>query len=111
MKKSIDSVKRPRVHRRPLAAVAAAAVLAVAGGTALAAGAIETNTPVVYNGCENVATGTIRLLPSSYPAPYDNTCYPSTAPKYLREIPISWNQVGPQGPAGAPGQAGIQGPT
>ena len=64
MKTLIDFVKCPRVHRR---ALAAAAVLAVAGGTALAAAAIQTDTPVVYNGCENVATGRIRLLPSRLP--------------------------------------------
>ena len=31
-----------------------------------------------YNGCENVATGVIRLLPSNLPAPYNTTCNTTT---------------------------------
>src|SRR6202043_2088025 len=31
-----------------------------------------------YNGCENVATGIIRLLPSNLPAPYNTTCNTTT---------------------------------
>ena len=54
-----------------------------------------------YNGCENVATGIIRLLPSNLPAPYNTTCNTTTKSPLLLEKPITWNQTGPTGPAGA----------
>src|SRR3984893_5248153 len=63
-----------------------------------------------YNGCENVATGIIRLLPSNLPAPYNTTCNTTTKNTWLVEKPITWNQTGPAGPAGAAGPAGPAGP-
>ena len=65
---------------------------------------------VTYNGCENVATGIVRLLPSNLPAPYNNSCNTTTKNPFLLEKAISWNQAGPTGPAGAPGPAGPAGP-
>ena len=35
-------------------------------------------TTVTYNGCQNLYTGVIRLLPSSLPAPYNTTCNTTT---------------------------------
>ncbi|HEY0493781.1 MAG TPA: collagen-like protein, partial [Candidatus Dormibacteraeota bacterium] len=79
-------------------------------------GVADTGT-VAYNGCENVATGVIRLLTNtSLPAPW-NQCLNSAntsplavtllagQPKLL-EVGITWNQ---QGASGLQGLQGIQG--
>lgn len=79
--------------------------LLVVAGISGSAGTI-----VTYNGCQNLYTGVIRLLPSSLPAPFNNTCNTATGNPTLKEQPISWNQVGPQGPAGGIGPAGPAGP-
>jgi hypothetical protein len=84
-------------------AIAAAGV----GITSLASADSGTAT---YNGCENVATGIIRLLPSNLPAPYNTTCNTSTKFAWLAEKPITWNQTGTPGPAGPSGPAGTPGP-
>jgi Collagen triple helix repeat (20 copies) len=71
----------------------------------------------IYNGCENVYTGVVRLLPNQLPAPFSSCIVAGNPilaqqPKLL-EVPVSWNQVGPPGPkgdAGLAGQQGIQGP-
>lgn len=49
-----------------------------------------------YNACVTKSTGGVRVVPAG------NTCKSN-------EYPISWNEVGPQGPAGPQGQAGPQG--
>jgi hypothetical protein len=88
-----------------------AAVLLVVG----AGGALAADTPpVVYNGCQNVATGVLRLLPNSLPSPY-NDCIVAGNPLLtwqpkLLETRVAWNQVGPQGLQGATGPAGPTGP-
>lgn len=64
---------------------------------------------VTYNGCENVATGAVRLLPSQLPPPFNTTCNTDTTNKLLKEMPISWNQTGPQGLPGTPGSNGTNG--
>jgi hypothetical protein len=85
--------------------VIATSVLGVAGGvTAAEAGP----SPTTYNGCENVATGAMRLLPSDLPPPLDTTCNTST-PGQQREVSVSWSQTGPQGPAGANGNTVLNG--
>lgn len=66
---------------------------------------------VTYNGCENVSTGAIRLLPSNLPAPYNTSCNTTTSNQLLLEVPITWNQTGPQGPAGPQGLPGLKGDT
>ena len=66
---------------------------------------------VTYNGCQNIATGNIRLLPSNYPAPYDKTCNTTAVNAWLKEQAISWNQIGPQGPQGVQGPKGDTGAT
>lgn len=78
-------------------------------GTALSADAAA----VTYNGCQNLYTGVIRLLPSSLPAPLNSSCNTTTTDPLLKEVAISWNQVGPvgpQGPQGATGNTGAAGP-
>jgi len=79
--------------------------LIVLAGSALAAG------DVVFNGCKNDATGSIRLLPSNLHAPLNTACDTTTGSPAQHETPISWNQLGPQGPQGDVGPAGPQGPT
>src|SRR2546423_1133794 len=64
----------------------------------------------VFNGCQNLATGVIRLLPSNLPAPLNTTCN-TAATNSLKEVAISWNQVGPQGQRGATGAQGPVGAT
>ena len=68
-------------------------------------------TPVTYNGCENLYTGVLRLLPSNLQSPYNTTCNTATTNQYLKEQPITWSQVGPIGPRGPQGAAGAIGAT
>lgn len=87
--------------------------LLVAFGTA----GVADTASVTYNGCENVSTGVIRLLPNQLAAPF-NACILAGNPILLKlpsllEVGVSWNQVGPQGPQGMKGDtgsAGSQGP-
>jgi hypothetical protein len=110
--KGFVGVRRPRVAPR-LAFAGAPAVLALLlAGSSAGLGA-RAAASVTYNGCENMATGIIRLLPSNLPAPYNTTCNTTTSNPLLKEVPISWNQIGPQGaagPGGPPGPAGSAGP-
>ncbi len=46
----------------------------------------------VYNGCENVATGAVRLLPSSLPPPLDTACNTNAVSPLLREVAITLAQ-------------------
>jgi hypothetical protein len=95
--------------RRLVSAVPIAVGMILVSGVAFAG---STTSSVTYNGCKNVLTGMIRLLPSNLPAPYNTTCNTTAINPALLETVVSWNQVGPQGPAGidgAPGQAGAPG--
>jgi hypothetical protein len=83
-------------------------VLVATGSTGLATGT------TTYNGCENIAAGTVRLLPNTLAAPF-NACltanviaarHLSTA---LTEVGVMWNQQGPPGAQGAIGAAGATG--
>jgi hypothetical protein len=100
---------RPRgLRASPVAAATLASLLtaAIVGGVTHAFATASTT----INGCENVAFGTIRLLPSNnLPAPYNTSCNTTAKDPLLKEVPISWNQIGPAGPAGQAGAAGAQG--
>jgi hypothetical protein len=72
--------------------------------------ASASDTPVVFNGCQNLYSGVVRLLPSNLPAPYNTTCNTTTTNPQLKEQAISWNQVGPQGSQGIQGLTGPTGP-
>jgi hypothetical protein len=52
----------------------------------------------VINGCYKKSGGTLRIVDSGIESCNSN------------EIPVNWNQIGPQGAAGAPGAAGPSGP-
>jgi hypothetical protein len=65
-------------------------VAAAFGATVLASADSGT---ITYNGCENVATGIIRVLPSNMPAPYNTACNVTTKNPWLLEKAISWNQA------------------
>jgi hypothetical protein len=69
------------------------------------------DSPSTLNGCQNVYSGVVRMLPSSLPAPYGTTCNTMTSNPYLLEKAISWNQFGPPGPQGPPGAQGQKGDT
>jgi hypothetical protein len=88
-------------------------VIIGAGLFGVAAIGVVADTAVVYNGCQNLYTGTVRLLPSSLPAPYNTSCNTSATNPLLTEQAITWNQVGPQGipgPQGQKGDTGVAGP-
>jgi hypothetical protein len=98
---------RSLARSRLLSSVIVGAGLLVIAGIA---GVADTGT---FSGCQNLYTGVIRLLPSSLPPPNDKACNTTTTNKYLKEVAISWNQAGVQGPkgdAGATGATGAQGP-
>jgi hypothetical protein len=71
--------------------------LMVAALLVVTAGVVTAQSNTVINGCYIKKTGVLRLLQSG-------SCTSA-------ENPISWNQVGPQGPEGPPGQNGAQGET
>lgn len=108
---SISSIKQS-VTSRSFSGLLVGSLLLLLVGTAASADSGS----VTYSGCQNLYTGVIRLLPSKLPPPYDTTCNTTTTNPALKEVPISWNQIGPQGPVGPPGgqgvagQAGPQGP-
>jgi len=102
-------IRRAGGSRLLTATFIGSAVLLVAGTVGVA----ENNGS--YNGCENVATGVMRLLNNTNLAPpYDGclTVDVITAkhlPRILTEVPVTWNQQGPPGQPGQPGQAGTAG--
>jgi hypothetical protein len=79
-------------------AAVGASVVTLALTLALVGSARADTTPVTYYACVTLATGTIQM-----------TTETGTCKKGLTKI--SWNQVGPQGPAGLQGPTGSQGPT
>jgi hypothetical protein len=81
-----------RFFTRRAALVATPIVLCLAGG-GVAAAAVVSQTPTVINACAKRDDGALRL---------SKNCHHD-------EIPISWNQTGPQGPPGPQGIAGPQG--
>src|SRR4030081_3737917 len=85
------------------------ALLAVPLALVVVTTAAADTVPVTYNGCEHLYTGTVRLLPSSLPAPLNTSCNTATTNPFLKEKPITWNQVGAIGPAGATGATGATG--
>lgn len=92
----MTNASRPRWLR---ILVASSALLALAGGVAWAAIPSASGT---INGCYQKSSGVLRVIDPDT----GKTCTPS-------EIPISWNQRGPQGvpgPAGPTGEAGPAGP-
>jgi hypothetical protein len=91
--------------------IISAAVIVVAGSIGVA------DSPVTYNGCENVATGLTRLLNNTNLPPPWNKCLEAAVVQALHlnpaltEVPVSWNQQGPQGIQGATGAKGDTGAT
>jgi type VI secretion system secreted protein Hcp len=112
------AVERVRRTRRKGLKFALPTVAALGAGTALAVGAIPgndgtitgcyvTNTDVIQ---APVRPGDLRLIDTSQPA-----TLPSGGPNEAGacvngEATVTWNQHGPQGPAGLPGAQGPQGP-
>jgi hypothetical protein len=91
MLKRIKSAVLPSSTKAVVVGLMVAALLVVTSGFVAA----QSNT--VINGCYIKKSGVLRLLQSG-------SCTSA-------ENPISWNQVGPQGPQGPPGQNGAQGET
>lgn len=75
----------------PALVIAVIALLVAASGSAYAVGRATGET---ISACQNKKTGVLAVK---------KRCSPN-------ETPISWSEVGPQGPQGAPGGAGPQGP-
>ena len=82
--------------RRVALAVAAVAIVAIAGGVTYAVADIGGGG--VINGCYKTQNGQLRLID-----PAADSCHPS-------ETAISWSQTGPPGPRGDKGDPGPQGP-
>ena len=87
--------RRPR--RRPSWIVGLAATAGVLTAGAVPAVALTTSAPVVYHACVTNTTGAIKIVSASA------TCATG-------QHKISWNNLGPAGPAGQNGAAGPQGP-
>src|SRR5438270_6926948 len=106
MRSIVDRLLRSRIFSSAVITV----TLVAFGGII---GSADSGT-VTYSGCENVATGIVRLLPNQLPAPY-NACILAGNPilktqPNLLEVAISWAQAGPMGAQGAQGPQGPQGP-
>ncbi len=85
------------------------AALLASGALAAASLASAGNRPVNVKGCENAATGAIRLPPPNLRAAFNTSCNTTTRNPVPPERPISWNQPGPAGPAGPAGGDGKDG--
>jgi pentapeptide repeat protein len=75
--------------------------LVAGGGAVLLASAAYAAIPSpngVVDGCYDKSSGDLRIID------------PSTTTCTHKELPISWNQIGPSGPAGPPGNPGPAGP-
>lgn len=86
-------------NSRLLAATVIAGTLLAVAAVVAAAGSGGTTT---FNGCQNVQTGVLRMLPNKLPPPF-NACITAGNPILqnqpdLLEIPVSWNSVPPQEP-------------
>jgi hypothetical protein len=86
-----------RRFRRVAVAVAAVALVAIAGAVTYAVADIGGGG--VINGCYKTQNGQLRVID-----PATDHCRPS-------ETPISWSQTGPPGPTGPTGAQGPTGPT
>ena len=92
--------------RRRAAVIGAAVLVAVPLAGVAAGAAVPDSGTGVINGCYQRSSGQLRVVD---PAPAGNGRGGCSS----AEIPISWNQVGPQGasgPAGAQGEPGPPGP-
>jgi hypothetical protein len=79
----------------------------IAGAAAgVASAAIPDTGTGLFHGCENKATGVIRLID---PTLSGNLGHCITAAGVLQEIAVTWNQSGPAGAAGQPGATGATG--
>ena len=85
-----------RVWRTVAVAVMAFSI----GSTGVALGLVVNG---VVEACSNDATGVLRLATAAQP------CLTNTPNRTLRETPISWNQIGPQGIQGIQGVKGDKG--
>jgi Collagen triple helix repeat (20 copies) len=86
------------MRRQSWIAIAGITGLSLGGGVALAS---DSMSPEVISGCYN-PSGTLRILNAAA----GQTCNSN-------ETPISWNEIGPEGPAGPQGEqgpAGVAGP-
>jgi hypothetical protein len=82
------------------AALIAAAALAATAGVSYATTQVtrQATAVTVIQACQQKSSGMLRIVGAAADCNVHS------------EIPISWNSVGPAGPAGAPGPAGPQGP-
>ena len=109
----IDGIRR-LLRRRLGAGAAGGTMLALWLGISVVASVPDS--AGVFHGCVNIATGVLRLLPNTQPAPYNNCLTPSVIsanrlPTALTEVAVSWNEQGPPGQAGTPGSPGATGAT
>jgi hypothetical protein len=75
----------------------AVAIVGIAGGIIVTYAVAQVGAGGVINGCYKSANGQLRVVD-----PATDRCNPS-------ETPISWNEIGPQGPKGDPGPQGPKG--
>jgi len=81
---------------KSLVAGAVVALTLLAGGIAYASIPAANG---VISGCYDKNGGTLRVIDA-----------PGTTCNSAKELPLTWNQTGPQGPQGAKGDTGPQGP-
>lgn len=91
-----------RLPSPALVVAVAALVFALAG----AAWAAIPDSSGVFHGCVSNRTGVLRVIDSSNTG-FAGHCFT----RHHAETAITWNQTGPQGPAGVQGLAGPQGKT
>jgi hypothetical protein len=84
-----------------------AAVLTAGAAVGVASASIPDAATGQFHGCQNKATGVVRLVD---PLLSGNLGHCITAAGALQEIAVTWNQRGPTGAPGQPGAAGATGP-
>jgi type VI protein secretion system component Hcp len=82
-------------------------VVLTAAAVGVASAAIPDTGTGLLHGCQNKATGVLRLVDPSLSGSLGRCI---TSPGLLQEVAVTWNQSGPAGQPGAAGPTGVQGP-
>jgi len=102
-----DLTTSPWRPRRVSVIASVSAVLIAGAAVGVASAAIPDTVTGLFHGCENKATGVVRLVD---PALSGNLGRCITTAGVLQEIAVTWNQSGPTGAEGQPGAVGPTGP-
>src|SRR3954451_842956 len=91
---------------RPAVVAGVSAVVMIVAAVGVASAAIPDAGTAAFHGCQNKATGIVRLVDPSLSG---NLGHCITTTGALQELAFTFNQTGPVGPAGGAGPTGATG--